>query len=426
MTNRIMKNSDIDWIGKIPAEWDIGKVKNAFFRKKEKANIKHPTVLSLTRNGVKVRDISNNEGQLAADYSNYNPVSKGDILLNPMDLVSGANCNISNVEGVISPAYVNLKALDDYDGKYYIYYFKLQYWTYAFFAHGKGVSYENRWTLNNETIMNYPIPIPSYKEQEKIAAFLDEKVSHIDNVIDNTKESIESLRAYKQSLITETVTKGLNLNVEMKDSGIDWIGAMPKHWTRSRIKYVTSISRGQFSHRPRNDERYYNGQYPFIQTGDVARAKKYITTYSQTLNELGKNVSKEFPKGTLVMNIAANVGDVAILNFDSYFPDSVVGFVPKQGYHWNYLYYVFSGMKSSFVRTAISNTQLNLNIDRIKDMYIPVTTDFNEQLQIAEFLDKKTYNIDSLIEKKEKVITELNSYKKSLIYEYVTGKKEVK
>ncbi|WP_461199078.1 restriction endonuclease subunit S [Enterococcus sp. N249-2] len=426
MTNREMKDSGVEWIGEIPDRWVVGKVQNAFYRKKEKANVVNPTILSLARSGIKVRDISNNEGQLAADYSNYNPVSVGDVLLNPMDLVSGANCNISNIEGVISPAYINLRAKADYYAKYYNYYFKLQYWSYAFFAHGKGVSYENRWTLNNETIMKYPIPVPSYEEQQKIATFLDDKISHIDKIIEDTKKSIENLKAYKQSLITETITKGLDPTVEMKDSGIDWIGKIPKHWISSRIKYVTNISRGQFSHRPRNDERYYDGQYPFIQTGDVARAKKYITTYSQTLNELGKSVSKEFPKGTLVMNIAANVGDVAILDFDSYFPDSVVGFVPKEKYHWNYLYYTFTGMKSMFVRTAISNTQLNLNVDRIKDMHVPVTTDYNEQLKISEFLDKKVSNIDSLLEKKGEVVTELESYKKALIYEYVTGKKEVK
>lgn len=426
MTNRNMKDSRVKWIGEIPEEWNIGKVKNAFYRKKEQANINNPTVLLLARSGVRIRNTENNEGQLAADYSRYNPVDKGDILLNPMDLISGANCNISYVNGVISPAYVNLKNLDNFNAEYYNYYFKFQYWSYAFFAHGKGVSYENRWTLNNETIMNYPIPIPSHQEQRRIANFLDEKVDHIDNILSETRKSIENLKAYKLSLITETVTKGLDSSVEMKDSEVDWIGSIPKHWIRSRVKYVTRISRGQFSHRPRNDERYYDGEYPFIQTGDVARADKFITKYTQTLNELGKSVSKQFPKGTLVMNIAANVGDVAVLDFDSYFPDSVVGFIPKEEYYWNYLYYVFYAMKTSFVRTAILSTQLNLNIERIKDMNIPVTVNYDEQCQIAEYLDEKTSHINSLIKQKSELLIELEAYKKSLVYEYVTGKKEVK
>ena len=124
----------------------------------------------------------------------------------------------------------------------------------------------------------------------------------------------------------------------------------------------------------------------FIQTGDVANATKYIVSYSQTLNELGKSVSKEFPKGTLTMTIAANVGDVAILNFDAYFPDSVVGFVPNKNIRTLYLFYVFSAMKDEFIRTAIKSTQLNLNIDRVKETFIPVTLNVNEQCEIENYL----------------------------------------
>ena len=221
------------------------------------------------------------------------------------------------------------------------------------------------------------------------------------------------------------MTKGVRGEREMKDSGIEWIGEIPKEWSCEKIKYATSISRGLFNHRPRNDERYYNGKYPFIQTGDIANATKYITSYSQTLNELGKSVSKEFPKGTLTMTIAANVGDVAILNFDAYFPDSIVGFVPNKGIRTLYLFYVFSAMKDEFVRTAIKSTQLNLNIDRVKETFIPVTPDINEQLEIENYLENKCAEIDNLIAKKEQLVKELESYKKSLIYEVVTGKREV-
>src|SRR5690606_23719015 len=173
--NREMVGSEIEWIGEMPRDWRLAKVKHIFYRSKEVNNIDNPTVLSLARSGIRVRDISNNEGQLAASYDNYNVVKKGDLLLNPMDLVSGANCNLSYVEGVISPAYVNLRKKEDVSSKFYDYYFKLQYWQKTFFAHGKGVSFENRWTLNNETLMNFPVPLPTTKEQFKIANFLDKK-----------------------------------------------------------------------------------------------------------------------------------------------------------------------------------------------------------------------------------------------------------
>ena len=201
---RKLKESGIEWIGKIPEEWNVCKVKDIFFRKNEKAKIENPTVLSLARTGVKIRDISNGEGQLAENYSKYNPVEIGDLLLNPMDLYSGANCSISEVEGVISPAYFNLRTKKDDYAKYYDYYFKTQYWGMVLFAHGKGVSFDNRWTLNSETLMNYYLPHPSLEEQNRIVIFLDKKIGEIDNAIEKTKETIED---YKK-LIVDLINKG--------------------------------------------------------------------------------------------------------------------------------------------------------------------------------------------------------------------------
>lgn len=125
------------------------------------------------------------------------------------------------------------------------------------------------------------------------------------------------------------------------------------------------------------------------------------------------------------MTIAANVGDVAILNFDAYFPDSIVGFIPKHDCETIYLYYIFSVMKEQFINSAIISTQLNLNIERVKELSIPYTQNICEQKEIVSYLDKKCSEIDKLITKKEELIKELENYKKSLIYECVTGKREV-
>lgn len=421
---REMKNSGFSWLGEIPKNWSMQRVKHGFTRKNEKAMKENPVILSLARTGVKVRDVSNNEGQIAESYFNYNPVEPGDLLLNPMDLYSGANCSVSNVSGVISPAYINLKSKDGINPFFYDYYFKVQYWMMAFFSYGKGVSFDNRWTLNAETLMNYPIVALPYDEQCKIADYLDKKCSKIDAIIEKQQAVIENLKAYKLSVITEVVTKGLNPNAEMKDSEIDWIGEIPVHWNLCKLKYVTEIMRGKFNHRPRNDPKYYDGKYPFVQTGDVARASKFIETYSQTLNELGYSVSKEFPKGSICMTIAANVGDVAVLNFDACFPDSVVGFVPVEEIHWNYLYYVLSAMKQQFTRNAIISTQRNLNVEIIKEEFIPIVA-YQEQLDIAQYLDNKCSAIENSILRKKDIIEKLTAYKKSLIFEVVTGKKEV-
>ncbi len=427
-----MKNSGVEWIGEIPEDWEVKKVKHSFVRKNEKAMQENPIVLSLARSGVRERDISNNEGQLAESYYNYNPVDVDDLLINPMDLYSGANCSISKVKGVISPAYINLRAKKNVSPVFYDYYFKVQYWMMAFFAHGNGVSFENRWTLNNETLQNYPIIAPSFETQQRIATYLDKKCSKIEETIQNQQQVIEKLKAYKQSLITEAVTGKVKIEngkvcgeyESYKESGVEWIGNIPSGWEVKKLKFSSQIMRGLFSHRPRNDPDYYDGVFPFIQTGEVARAVKYITTYSQTLNELGFSVSREFPAGTVLLTIAANVGDVAILDFNACFPDSVIGFYPKENVSKIFMFYVLKSMKEQFMRNAIISTQMNLNINIVKEEFIPLPS-LAEQKEIVKFLEKKSDYIDTAIEQKQNLIEKLTEYKKSLIYECVTGKKEI-
>src|SRR5262249_51457975 len=150
---------------------------------------------------------------------------------------------------------------------------------------------------------------------------------------------IALLEEKRQAVISHAVTRGLDPAAPLKDSGVPWLGMVPKHWEVKKLKNASQVLRGKFTHRPRNDPRFYDGPFPFIQTGDVATADKYITTYSQTLNEEGYAVSKEFPSGTVVMAIAANIGDVAILTFNACFPDSVVGFSPSVRMDTDFLYY---------------------------------------------------------------------------------------
>lgn len=423
-----MKETGVPWLPEVAEDFSVGYVKQYFYVSKDLSDEGEPErVLKLARAGIVEKDVTTNEGQMAASYAGYNKVQVGDLLLNPMDLYSGANCNVSELNGVISPAYSNLRAKKSGTvvPKFYDYYFKSQYWLMAMFAHGKGVSFDNRWTLNNDSLRAYEIPVVPYSVQHRIIERIQSEEKKVDTLIANVQAQIEKLKEYKQSVIIETVTKGLDASVEMKDTGVDWIGAIPNAWDVIKLKYITHISRGLFNHRPRNDPQFYDGEYPFIQTGDVARAEKYITTYSQTLNELGASVSKQFPKGTMTMTVAANVGDVAILGFDAYFPDSVVGFTVKDGFDENYVYYLFQALKESFVRASIVSTQLNLNIERSKEILVSVTYDSNEQKQIADYLENKCDQIDRLIAIKQAKIDKLEQYKKSLIYEYVTGKKEV-
>ena len=152
-----------------------------------------------------------------------------------------------------------------------------------------------------------------------------------------------------------------------KPSGIDWLGEIPQHWEIKRVKDIFHLERGKFTHRPRNDERMYeNGIYPFIQTGDVAKAEKYIIEYRQVLNDNGIRVSRKFKKGTLVMTIAANIGDVALLGFDAYFPDSLVAFNTK--FNTSYFFYLLKITKNELDTVKVTNTQDNLNLERLNSL----------------------------------------------------------
>ena len=424
-----MKDSGIEWIGEIPEGWEIRKIKNNFMiyagatPKSEKAEYWDGSIPWITPADFKTADKYASCGRKSLTALGYDScgttlVAAGSIIFSkraPVGSVVIAKNALCTNQGCLSCV-----PTDIVNSTYF--YYCMSIFTEQFELVSAGTTFKE---IPASTFANFLLPCPPLSQQNEIVNFLDKEISHVDSMLSQTRSSIEEYKKLKQTVITQAVTKGVRGEREMKDSGVEWIGEIPKEWVCEKIKYATSISRGLFNHRPRNDERYYNGKYPFIQTGDVANATKYIVSYSQTLNELGKSVSKEFPKGTLTMTIAANVGDVAILNFDAYFPDSVVGFIPNKNIRTLYLFYVFSAMKDEFTRTAIKSTQLNLNIDRVKETFIPVTLNVNEQCEIENYLESKCAEIDGLIAKKEQLVKELESYKKSLIYEVVTGKREV-
>lgn len=421
---RTMKNSNIEWIGTIPENWEITKVNKLFFRRKEINQDENPIVLSLARDGVKVRDISTNEGQLAESYDNYHRVHIGDLMLNPMDLISGANCSISEVEGVISPAYINLAIKSECNPKYYDYFFKNQYWVKAMFIHGKGVSFNNRWTLNYETIMNYELPFPPIEEQNRIVGYLDKKCLKIDSVINDNKKEIELLEEYKKSLVTEKITTGLNISTTFKESGIEWIGKIPYNWN---IRTLKSLGKA------RNGLSYSPGE--ITDNGLLVLRSSNIQNNKLDLNDtvyVKKQISKELILKENDLLICSRNGSKNLIGKNILIDSRVAGqtfgaFMCVFRSEFNqYIRYVFkSKIFDYYLANFLTSTINQLTNSNLYSIKIPFPESKEEQEQIINYLENECTKLDKVIEYRKQIIEKLEEYKKSLIYEAVTGKIEV-
>jgi len=418
-----MKNSGIEWIGNIPNNWDVSKVKHCFYLSKQKAGDKNPIILKLARSAVQIRDISTNEGQLAESYENYNPVKVGDLLLNPMDLYSGANCNVSEIEGVISPAYQNLRKKIELNPKYFDYYFKIQYWTMAMFAHGKGISFDNRWTINTETILNYYIPFPSFEVQNSIVNVLTEKLSQVDELIANQEKQIEKLKEYKQSVITEAITKGLDKSAPLKDSGIEWIGEIPENWNVFQLKNISTIKTG---HTPSTAHiENFNGNVNWYTPGDFVN--ETIENSSRKISEcaLQNEGIILFPVNTtLLVGIGGTAGKVCRILVEGYSNQQITALMANDKVDPVYLFYELTASRRYLKDNAMYTTLPIINNGYLGSLKF-VIPNIKTQKEIADYLDEKCGKIDEVISIKQRKIEKLQEYKKSLIYEYVTGKKEV-
>ena len=293
---------------------------------------------------------------------------------------------------------------------------------YQFHVEANGVT---RYGLSHSAIRSVWLPLPPLSEQAAIVRFLDHADRRIRRYLRAQQQLITLLEEQKQAIIHQAVTRGLDPNVRLKSSGVEWLGDVPAHWEVKRVKQAAQVLRGKFTHRPRNDPSLYDGPYPFIQTGEVARAERAITSYRQTLNERGLAASRLFPAGTLVMTIAANIGDVAVLDFEACFPDSVVGFVPRGDIERDFLYYVFRAMRPELLREAPVNTQGNLNVDRIGSRGIAVAP-AHEQRLIARQIEASADGLNTATNRANREIELLREYRTRLIADVVTGKLDVR
>ncbi|MEA2072334.1 MAG: restriction endonuclease subunit S [Campylobacterota bacterium] len=436
------KDSGAQWLEEIPEHWEVVKIKYLMDEKKKTHNITL-NCGSISFGKVVYKD---DEKIPLSTKKAYQVVEKGNFLVNPLNLnydLKSLRIALSDLNVVVSSGYIVLDILRDIN-KSYLNYLLHRFDVSFMKTLGAGV----RQTLNYTDISECELVEPPKQEQIKIASFLDTKTEQLDKAIKQKEQLIELLKERREILINDAVTKGeMRQNHQllddfsigtkgdvqstadgvqraMKDSGVEWIGEIPEGWEVKKLKYVSNIFRGKFTHRPRNDSRLYDGAYPFFQTGDIARAGKYLSAYKQTLNEKGLKVSTLFPKGTIVVTIAANIGDVSILDIDACFPDSIVGFSPLICITNQFLYHTLTVMKDVFMSSTIKNTQMNLNIDRIGSNLISLPS-IQEQEAIINYIEKNNQKIDKAIDLQQQQITKLKEYKTTLIDSVVTGKVRV-
>ena len=434
--SRKMKDSGIEWINTIPEEWEIKKIKYTLENRNENNNpIKSRDILSLTaKQGViPLEEKKSGGNKPKEDYSAYKLAYPGDIVMNSMNILSGS-VGLSKYFGCVSPVYYMFRSSNKYDDvRYFNYIFQTTVFQKSLLGLGNGILMKKsdngklntiRMRIPLDKFSNLYIPIPSSSEQQKIADFLDEKVSEIDNVIEKTKASIEEYKKYKQTIITETVTKGLNLEVEMKNSGIEWIGEIPKDWSIRKIKNIFYVYSGA---TPKSSvKEFWDGDIKWITPADYKTEDKYVFGGKRCISQSGYDScgTTLVNANSIVFSKRAPIGTVAITKEKMCTNQGCLSCVNKKYQSIDYFYYLFSIATEVFEALGTGTTFKEISFDNFINMKVPVPQ-IDTQQEIVSFLDEKCNQINDLINKKEKFIEELEVYKKSLIYEYVTGKKEV-
>lgn len=419
-----MKDSGISFIGMIPSDWNVTRNKNVFSCTKELVGTasSETQLLSLTTKGIKEKDINNPEGKLPESFDTYQFVKKNDMVMCLFDLdVSAVFSGLSPYDGMISPAYRVLHCKNNIIPKFADYWFRYISDGRKFNHYAKNI----RYTLNYEDFSTLPIVQPPIDRQCRIADYLDDKCSKIDAIIEKQQTVIEKLKAYKLSVITEAVTNGLNPDVEMKGSGVEWIGEIPSNWKITSISRLATVVRGA-SPRPAGDPLYFNGSdVPWITVAEVTKDDgKYITSTSEYLTSAGAEKSRMVESGTLLLsNSGATLGVPKVTLIDGCINDGSLAFYNLK-IDQIFLLYVLKSRTYELRKEMSGYGQPNLNTDIVKAIKIPLPPQ-EKQEDIVKYLDQKCPAIDKVIADRQVIIEKLGQYKKSLIYEVVTGKKEI-
>lgn len=439
MQNMKINDKNQEWIGEVPKNWAFKKIKYVLTQRNEKnIPIKSKDILSLTaKQGViPYAEKEGGGNKPKTDFSAYKLAYPGDIVMNSMNILSGA-VGLSKYFGCVSPVYYMLYCSNDKDDiRYFYYVFANKAFQSSLLGIGNGIlmkKSENgtfntiRMRIPIEKLNNMSIPYPKPETQKAIANFLDKKIGKIDKVSKRIQQEITDLKEYRKAVITQAVTKGIHKDVPMKDSGIDWIGKIPNNWKLEKLKLITnSLNKGISPNYITNKGTPIITQAMFSQgILDLSKIKYSSDLFTNNIKAQVKSndilfattgggvLGKVFFVEPTDVDYLASA-DVCIVRVNSKL------FLPKL------LYYILSINYDLFNgRMATGSTnQIHLNMPSFENMHIPVMSK-KEQEQILEYIDQQTSKINKIIKQKQQIIDLITKYRQAIIYEYVTGKKDV-
>ena len=415
-----MVETNIRWIGKIPNNWKINKIGQIFNLRNEKVSDKEYSPLSVSKGGV----VPQMESVAKSDASDDRKlVLAGDFAINSRS-DRKMSCGVSLINGSVSLINIVLfpKCNDLIYNEYMNYLLKNYGFAEEFYRWGHGIV-ADLWTTKWQEMKNIMIPVPSFSVQKQICEFLNKKMFDIDSLIDVENKQIDILKEYKQAIITDTVTKGLDKNVKMKDSLIEWIGFVPESWKIVPLKNVCEIKTG--STPSTQIQEYFDGNINWFTPGDFK--SDFIYESSRTISSFAVEdcCIRLFPENTtLLIGIGGTAGKVALIKEKGYSNQQITALISKTNFDSLYLYYLMlSGTK--YLKDNALYTTLPIISNQYLSSFKVCMPSKDEQCKISNKIIEKCNDIDELIGVKKQKIETLEEYKKSLIYEYVTGKKEV-
>lgn len=402
-----MKPSGIDWIGDIPESWKVRPLK--YLAKCNQDVLLETTAPDYSFRYVDIGSVTYERGITGYQELRFEDspsrarrkVSVGDTIISTVRTYLKAIAIISDSENVIVSTGFAVYTPDEAIYPQYLYYFcKSEGFVQEIDKNSYGIAYP---AINTDLLSRICIAYPCFEEQQAIADFLDKECAQIDSIAADLAKQISLLQQYKKSLITETVTKGLDKSVPMKDSGVEWIGEIPTHWDKKRMKYFLSVSSGEAI----TNDQLEDGEYPVYGGG---KQMGYFNKANVDKNQI------------LIGRVGANCGCVTITHTPSWATDNAL--VVQTLCYFKYIYYIL--ISADLNRLNEANAQPLITGAKVGNCVVPFTANYTEQKQIAQYLDERCEKIEGLIIGKQKQLETIIQHKKSLIYEYVTGKKRVK